>query len=360
MSTRLTEILAGVDLEEWLDENAIDYKRTGSGDNLQLRVCPVCHDDRWRVHMHRDKKLGVCFHAECRARFNMFTFARAFLGADNRRTAIYFEDYASRVLRMAPKPRPKVEVAPLAGEFDLPESCALPTADGSTHPYLIKRRILPATQALFGLRWCENGRWQYKDVDGHDKYIGFGGRILLPVRDLDGTVRTFVGRDATGVATLRYLFPPRLASAARYLYGAELAAEAEHLVVGEGPFDAISIHQALDHPDFRDCAALGSFGLSIGHGDPEGDDQLGRLLRLRRGRARRVTMLWDGEANALRNALDAAELLCGHGLPTSIGLLPQGTDPGELDTGAIRRAIASAQPYDGRLRVALTLASPYK
>lgn len=354
----LSEILAGVDLEEWLDHVGIEYRRTAGGDDLQLHVCPVCQDDRWRVYMSREKKLGVCFHAECRSKFNLFSFARAHLGADSRGTIRHFEDYASRVLRLPPRPKALTRVAS-PDDLVLPESVSLPTPEGHTHPYLIDRSVLPATQALFGMRWCESGVWAYADVDGTPKRMGFGGRILLPIYDLDGTVRTFVGRDVTGSSALRYLFPPSLPSAARYLYGSELAGEAEHLILGEGPFDVIAIHQALDHPEFRGCAALGTFGLSVGHGDAQGDDQLGRLLRLRRGRARRATMLWDGEVGALREALKAAELLSRHGLPASIGLLPPGKDPGEVDTATIRRAIAAAQPYNAHLRLQYSLRNPY-
>ena len=357
----LAAILEAVDLEEWLDFHGLDYRRTAGGDDLQLRVCPACGDERWRVYMHREKKLGVCFHAECRKRFNLFSFARATLEADPRGTARHFEDYAQRVMRLAPRPvAPSPTPRRCESELALPDSVTLPTPEGHTHPYLTQRRVLPATQALFGLRWCESGAWAYEDVEGRPRRMGFDQRILLPIRDLDGQVRTFVGRDATGHAALRYLFPPLLPSAARFLYGAELAGEAEHLVIGEGPFDVLAIHQALDHPEFRRTAALGSFGLSIGHGDPQGDDQLGRLLRLRRGQAQRVTMLWDGEAGALTQALDAAELLSRHGLPTAIGLLPAGRDPGDLDTETIRRAIASAALYEANLRIRLTLAAPYR
>jgi DNA primase len=355
----LGDILERVDLEEWLDFHGLDHRRTAGGDNLQIRVCPACGDERWRLYMHREKKLGMCFHAECRKKFNLFTFARAHLEADARGAARHFEDYAQRVMRLAPRAVPTPAPRVCEGDLVLPDSVALPTPEGHTHPYLLERRVLPATQTAFGLRWCEDASWAYEDVEGRDRRMWFGKRILLPVHDLDGRARTFVGRDASGSAQLRYLFPPLLPSAARFLYGAHLVGDAEHLVIGEGPFDVIAIHQALDHPDFRRCAALGSFGLSLGHGDPQGDDQLGRLLRLRRAGARLVTMLWDGERGALSQALEAAELLARHGLPTRIGLLPAGRDPGELDTGAIRRALAEARPYDAALRVRLTLNSPY-
>jgi DNA primase len=353
----LQDIFDALDLEEWLEYHSLDYRRTAGGDNLQLKVCPVCHDDRWRVYMERNKKLGVCFHADCNARFNLFKFACAMFDGDKRRTIAHFEDYGSRILH---RPR-KVEVIKpvILGDLVLPESVALPTPEGHTHPYLIDRSVLLTTQSRFGLRWCEKGVWNYADTAGVNRSLRYDNRILFPVFDLDNRCRTFVGRDTTGDSSLRYLFPPRLPSAASFFYGAELAQEAEHLIIGEGPFDCLAIHQALEHPDFHNCAALGSFGLSIGHGDSEGNDQLGQLLRLRRGAARRVTMLWDGEANALRHALDAASLLTRNGFAVNIGLLPLDADPSSVDTTTIRRAIADACLYTTRIQMTYTLKSPY-
>jgi len=222
--------------------------------------------------------------------------------------------------------------------------------------------VLPRTQELFGIRWCEAGAFAYEDAYGRGRSMDFSGRILLPIHDLDGTVCNFVGRDATGEAEIRYLFPPTLPGAGRFLYGGHLAGGRAHLVIGEGPFDAIAIHQAIaDHPDFRDAAAVGTFGISLGHVDPAGDDQLGRIRRLQAGGLKRVTFLWDGEREALRQALKAAEVVSRgvQGLEVHVGLLPKGSDPAELDSRLVREAIARAGRWSLQMTARLTLSSPY-
>ena len=193
------------------------------------------------------------------------------------------------------------------------------------------------------------------------KRMSFANRILLPVHDLDGTAVSFQGRDITGETDLRYLFPPSLPSSGRYLYGGHLALGAERLVVGEGPFDVIAIHQAITGlPEFKTAAAVGTFGLSISHTDEAGNDQLGRLLRLKALGAREVVFLWDGEANALKHALKAADLLHRHGFVVKIGLLPKDHDPGEVETRVIREAIERAETYSPQLQVVWGLQSPYR
>jgi DNA primase len=358
----LEALIADLDLEALLDHFGVDYRRTGGGSNLNLRECPFCHDDRWRAYMSVEKKLGLCFHADCQKRWNLFSFVRAKLETDARGAIRFLEDYGSQVLGRSTRASLARGQARLPTAWELPASVPLPTDDGMTHPYLVTRRILPLTQSLFGLRWCEDGIYSYEDVDGRARRMWFGGRVLHPICDLDGTVATFVGRDVGGASTVRYLFPPLLPAAGRYLYGGERLSGFAHVVLGEGPYDCLAIHQAIvDHPDFRDTAAAATFGLSIGHADPEsGNDQLGRLLRLKETGLRRVTFLWDGERNALKAALEAAELVAAHtGLHVRIGLLPGGKDPAELETREVRAAIGQARPFEPRLKLLWSLKNPY-
>jgi DNA primase len=359
----LNDLLGTVDVEELFAEFGIDYRRTAGGTDLQLRVCPQCRDDRWRTYFSLEKRRGICFHADCGTRFNLFSFTRAQLEADNRGTIRFFDDYAHRTLGRRLRATPVVaSVLPADRSWELPPSVELPTPEGMTHPYLLERNVLPHTQARFGLRWCERGAFTFEDALGAGRTMDFSQRVILPIRDLDGSLGSFVGRDATGTAEIRYLFPPSHRAAARFLYGADLACGAEHVVVGEGPFDAIAIHQALDHPDFRRVAAIGSFGLSIGHGDSAGDDQLGRLRKLHTAGMTRLTLLWDGERNALKEAMKAAEMVnrAIAGLAVHVGLLPQGVDPAEVESRVVRDAITRAEPFSLAMKARLTLSSPYQ
>ncbi len=353
----LAEIIEEIDLEEYLDSEGIDYKRTSGGDNLVLEECPFCGDRRGRVYFSRSKKRGVCFAGSCNAKFNLYSFARHRLGGGDRATFEHLERFSGRVCRPVAAPRPE----PRSTEgWQLPASLALPTEAGMTHPYLLERGILPETQRRFGLRWCEDGWFDYEDVEGNPKRMFFGGRVLLPIYDLDGSLATFVGRDVTGAANVRYLFPPLLSAAGKLLYGGGRAEGLEHLVAGEGPFDCIGIHQAIkDHPDFRQIGAVATFGISIGSASEGGDDQLGRLIRLRRAGLKRLTIMWDGERKAFDQARKAAAVTTRIGLPTHIAMLPRDSDPGELDTATIRRAITEAPLWTPNRDVLWALRSPY-
>lgn len=358
----LPDAIRAIDLEEWFDHEAIDYKRVGSGENINVQSCPFCGDDRWRVYFSRTKKLGICFHGSCpKKTFNLFSFAREHIGGDNASTAKGLIDFAngSGAIRLK-APAPVCE--PVAADaLTLPVSVPLPDATTPADAYLAARRVLPRTQELFGLRWSLAGTWPYEDVDGKPRQMSFAQRILIPVHDLDGTPKTFQGRDVTGLTDLRYLFPPSLPASGRFLYGGHLAVGAKHLVLSEGAFDTIATHQAIEGlSEFKDCAAIGSFGLSLSHSDATGDDQLGRLLRLKAAGAEVVTIMWDGEKNALAHALNAADLLHRQGFQVRLALLPPDADPGEVDTRVIRDTIANARPFSQTLRIEWMLRSPYK
>jgi DNA primase len=308
----LSDILDDVDLVDWLDSESIRWKRTSSSDNIQLKDCPFCGDSKSRVYFSLSKKRGTCFHGDCpKGNFNLFSFAKEHLHTDSRGTIRHFEAFARGAgIRAAPRITPAVT---LAEGWKLPASVALPTPEGHTHPFLINRQITLDTQAEFGLRWCEEGWFNWTGLDGKRKGMKFDKRILIPIADLDSTVQTFMGRatwEITDESEKRYLFAPTLPGSGRFLYGGHLVKGKKHLAIGEGPFDVMAIHQAFQgHKDFAEWGAVGSFGLTIGHGNEEGNDQLGRLRTLKRDGLESVTFLWDGEPGAYRHALKAGDLV---------------------------------------------------
>lgn len=69
----------------------------------------------------------------------------------------------------------------------------------------------------------------------------WGFRVIIPVLDIDGTLKSFQGRDATGKSALRYLFPPAtktIRDSKQLIYGANLCTRRSRVVVVEGVFDA--------------------------------------------------------------------------------------------------------------------------
>lgn len=359
--SELDDILSEIDITDWLDWEGISYRRAGSGSNLNLKDCVFCGDSRHKVYMRADNGLGTCFHGDCNEKFNLFSFARRHLNADARSTIAHFKDYALRT-GIGPRATPVVRHEPNTEGWQMPPSIALPTLEGMTHQFLIDRGITIKTQIAFDLRFCAEGRFDYQDIDGQFRQMIYDQRIIIPVHDLDGVVKTFQGRDVSGTSDRRYLFPATLPGTGRFLYGGHLIAEKPHLVFGEGPFDVMAIHQALiDHPDFRAVGAIGSFGLSIGHSDHIGnDDQLHRLLLLKAQGLAQITFLWDGTRAAWLAALEAGIMLRRHGFKVRMGALPQDKDPNEVDTATVRRAITDAQLLNDQSYTTLRLLIPFK
>ena len=357
-TSALSELLETVDIQDWLDTEGIDYRIGGAG-QLNIRECPVCGDSRWKVYLNQEHGRGLCFHGECNAKFNLFSFARAHLGTDTRGTALHFESYVRGTGGMPVAPK-VVSVPVTPGSWQMPSSIPLPTSTGMTHPFLIERRITLATQAMFGLRFCDEGSHRYVNHEGLDRVQDFSQRILIPVEDLDGEIKTFQGRDVTGEAEKRYLFPASLPGTGRFLYGASYVRNRSHLIICEGPFDVMATHQAIEGmQEFKDVGAIGSFGLSIGKGDQTGDDQLGRLRILKREGLKTLTFLWDGEHGAFKQAVEAGRSLREEGFKVRIGMLPQNKDPADVSTEIVRSAIREAQSLTDHNLLRFTLQNPY-
>ena len=359
--TEYKELLENIDIQDWLSDEAIDYKR-GSSANLNVRQCPFCGSQNYKVYMRADDGRGVCFAGSChQQKFNFFSFVREHLGVGNADVFRHLEQYAQRS-GFKPATAGQHSPAPVTpDEWNLPRSTPLPGLNGtSTLPYLIERKVLLSTQSLFQLSYCHEGHFNYVNADGKRSRMDFSGRVLIPVHDLDGVARTFQGRDVTGTAEKRYLFPPMLPGTGRFLYGAHLHRGKDHLVIGEGAFDVWAIHQSIDGmADMKGMGAVGSFGLSIGGSDERGDDQLGRLRQLKQNGLKTLTFLWDAEKGALRHALDAGMALRREGFAVRIGLLPPGKDPSECSTEQVRAAIREAVVLSDGTFLRMKLRSPF-
>ena len=342
MTDDLGDVIAAIDVADFLDYEGVDWRRAGSGANLMLKDCPFCGGSKWKVYINKRKKIGLCFSGDCGARFNLFTYTRELLQVDNGSVARHLSDYAKGAGVIRPKmERPAIE---LPSAWEMPSSVPIPTPDGMTHPFLLNRNILPETQALYGLRWCDQGQWTYFDEGGRSLSMDYSKRIIIPVQDLDGTVQSFVGRDVTGEAEKRYLFPATLPGTGRFLYGAHLLSDQKKLIINEGPFDVIATHQAIDGlVEFKEYGVIGSFGLSIGINDDE-NDQLHRLLELKsRNSINELMFMWDGENGALNAAIRYGFKMIEHGFNVRVALLPFDSDPNEVSTEIVREAIRNAR-----------------
>lgn len=358
-SLDLDKFLDDIDLTEWLDAEGISW-RSAASNNLNIQECPFCNDRRFKVFIHRVSKKGICFHGGCpKTNFNLFSFAREHYGEGTASTINRLKRFNRTALR-SPRHAEVVEV-PEADGWELPESTPIPMENGATLKYLTDRRVLPETQKLFGMRWCDRGFWTWNDpVRGACK-TDFSKRVILPVLDLDGTLQSFQGRTVLKSDPQRYLFPASLPGGGRFLYGGHLAMGFEDLVLGEGPFDTIGIHQSVrSSSDFDGYAAIGSFGLSISHSDMDGNDQMGRLRQLQAGGAKRLTIMWDGSRAAYIKALEAGMAVRKRlGMDVFVAAIQEGYDPSDLSTEAVRRTITARQSLNEMSFVMMQASNPY-
>lgn len=354
--------LKEVDLDDLLSHMGVTTKGSG-GDNVSIRTCPVCGNSNWKVRFSRDKKVGHCFYAPCETNFSLYSFIKSEISGSDRETIDYIRDYLGSTFVREDKARSGVIVE----EWKMPESIPLPSSLSECAPcedWLKRRRILPITQEQFGLRFCVEGKYEYTDASERAQKVFFNDRVILPVIDLDNRIRTFQGRAIWDVdeelGERRYLFPVGLPGSSHFLYGGHLVRGKEKLVLVEGPFDAMSVHQAfIGDSSYRDYGVCATFGLSLGHTDREGDDQLGVLKRLKREGLKEIIILWDSEKNAYNNALETALMLRSSGFKAKIANLPEGKDPNEVDTIFIKQAILSAKEVTKLSYTVLKLNNPY-
>lgn len=81
----------------------------------------------------------------------------------------------------------------LEGPVALPRHYELPI-DGRLPDYLVERNITPELAKYFDLRYCVEGKHAYVDpYTDQVKGQAFDMRILIPIYDLNGVMKTFQG-----------------------------------------------------------------------------------------------------------------------------------------------------------------------
>lgn len=353
-----------LDVESWLEWEGVDYKTSSgsSGIQLHIRTCPnpECGNDKWKVYLNADTGLGNCF--ACGEKYNKWKFAKALKGMEGRELFAHFAEVKKELgYKVAVRKKPLI-TAEVTEELALPPSIALPTKEGANALYLEKRGITGEYAAYFHLRYCADGWHNYIKPDGDKGGQNCSERIIIPVFDLDGTLKTFQARDVTGEAEIRYIFPATLPGTGRYLYNGQNAyLGASELIVNEGPFDVAATKRVIDRfPDMKGICPVGTFGKHLSVSLDGKEDQLGKFATLKRRGLKRVTLMWDGEREALDAALDAAEVLWKRlGLEVWIALLPAGKDPDECDQYEVYEAWKNATRVTALSLAKLRMRNPY-
>jgi DNA primase len=336
-----------LDIEQLVAFEGYEYKLSSGTSGLQLNVktCPNCHNDNWKVYFNADSGLGNCFVCETGLnKFKFIKFARGF--SANGDVYKYVKSYGDTLTY---RPRTSTPTFTRVNkDWKLPLNMCIEKEE-DLNPYLKDRGIDLKIAKRFDLRNCDNGFYTYENHHGKTAAVDFSARTIIPIRDIDGNLVTFQGRDITGSAAKKYLFPNMLPATGAFIYNANYALENnfKRVVLNEGVFDVYATTQALESDvTFNEYCAIGSFGkhLGIDRYNTASTDQLKDLYRLRENGLEEIVMLWDGEPKAVIAAMQTALKLENYGFTNvKVGILPAGCDPAETTKEEVLKAIREAK-----------------
>ena len=353
------ELLDNIDMESYLDLEGVTYKiaHGSSGTQINIKECPVCGSNSWKVYLNAETGLGNCFAGDHPPgeNYSKWNFIKAWTGLQNGREIVNHIKTVAREMGWRARKTTSVEVVYDQTELKLPESTELPFK-GRNLKYLSDRNIDLGTTGFFHLRNSKSGVFWYRNHDGEIKYQDYSKRIIVPIFDMKGELVSFQGRDVTDKSERKYLFPPGFSSTGKHLYNGHNALGAKQIVVCEGVFDVMATKIALDEEmSLRSVAPVGTFGKHLSHGSSEGEDQLNKFIQLKEAGLKDIVIMWDGERQALLDAVVAGQMLKGLGLVVRIAVLPPGKDPNEVAPSVVRRAYWDSIVVNNRNMVKLKM-----
>lgn len=298
-----------VSLEAVLGHYRVDWLKRSGREQLRGR-CPIHQrGGEGAFHASLTKNAFRCFY--CQAGGNVLDFVAAMENCSVRQAALRLQEWfgvGGRAQQRTSAGHRGGELVPRKGEGNRLLGFALRGVDGS-HPYLRERGIEPATARHFGVGYF-GGRGVMR------------GRIVIPVQDEQGRNVAYCGRSLDGTAP-RYKLPAGFQrSLVLFNLHRAVASGEETVIVVEGFFDCMKVHQA----GFPHVVALMGSTLS--------EDQERLLLK----HFRRVVLFLDGDQAGRRAQVAIAARLAGQcGL--RVAELPTGEQPDRLSSGQIRRLL---------------------
>lgn len=342
--TEISEMLDAIDVETLLDAEGIRYKRThgSSGAQVNIKECPFCGNEKWKLYANAETGLGKCF--VCEEGVNKWKLLKANNPSLSNRDLVELVKRMASEMGWRARRRKAVAVNTESNELKLPASFPIPIK-GRNLAYLENRNITVEIAKYFSMRFSMDGEFVYRNEAGRKCIQSYAKRIIIPVFDLQGELVSFQGRDITGTAEKKYLFPPGFSSTGKHLYNGQNAMGVEHIVIGEGVFDVAAIKIAMDGDiHTRDIVPVGSFGKHLSYG--EEDSQMAKLTQLKAGGLKTITFMWDGESKAICDAVEAALMCRRQGFIARVAILPKDKDPNEVAPEVVRQAFWKAITID--------------
>jgi DNA primase len=314
---------------------------TRTGQNLK-GLCPFHQEKSPSFTVSPSRQIFHCF--GCGVGGNVFTFLTRITGASfpetvrelGRKVGIEVEEATSQVGPQAVQ-AVRIEQLNKAAADWFRQNLSDDQLGAEAREYLSSRAMLPSTIERFGIGVAPNewdglikslGKQGFMQNDlasagliiarenGSGFYDRFRARVMFTITDLRKRVVGFGGR-VLGEGTPKYLNSPDTAlfRKGQTLFALDVAREAvtrtRTVIVVEGYFDAIALHQAgLIHT----VATLGT-ALTLEH------------IQVLRRFASNVILLFDPDAAGVRAALRSLDLFVNSGLGVKVVSLPVGEDP---------------------------------
>jgi len=303
-----SEIKSRVTIELVLRSYRVDWLRR-SGDQQYRGRCPVHQGDSEEAfHANFRRNLFHCF--ACGAGGNVLDLVAAMEGCSIRQAAWRIHGLQVAGSAVASRPAEK-QLVTKKRMVNSPLGFSL-TLD-RRHPYVARRGIDVVTADQFGVGY----------------YSGAGlmsGRIAIPIHDAGGRLVAYCGRAIDGT-TPRYRFPAGFQKS-QVLFNYHRAADAggKQLIVVEGFFDCMRIHQA----GFPCVVALMGARLS------------GAQRTLLTDRFSCVVLMLDGDPTGRRASAQIASDL-GRAMAITDLHLPPNLQPDQMPCDQIRQMLAGRE-----------------
>lgn len=350
--------LDALDTEQVVAYEGFEYKLSNgnNGPQINVKTCPNCGDNSYKVYLNAETGLGNCF--KCNIGYNKYKLVKCSRGLTNHGDVMRALEGMTDLVSYRPKKF--VSYRKMNKDWVLPQNYKIELEE-QLPQYLKNRDVNAKLCKRFDLRVCEYGFYHYTDFQDREKAVDFSQRIIIPIRDIAGNLVTFQGRDMTGNADKKYLFPNMLPGTARYIYNAHYAKQNKfkRVVLNEGVFDVFAMTKALESDlKYKEFTACGTFGkhLSISVRNVTNEDQLSDLFALFEAGVEEFVILWDGEDAAISAAYEATNALNSYGLNTTVAVIGGGLDPAETDPSVLLRAIDARKKPSALDMVRLKLA----
>lgn len=353
---QIEKVKAAADIVELVSE-VVQLRKTGKD---YIGLCPFHSEKTPSFTVSPDKQIFYCF--GCGAGGNVFGFLMQMENLSfpqavrllARRYSIEIPDES-----LSPQQRRELdereELAAInqrAADFYARILRKQPQGEPARN-YLKKRGITAQTARVFGLGYAPAG-WDHllrslyqarispalaqkaglviPRKDGRGYYDRFRDRIVFPIRDIRGQVLAFGGRAIADDSQPKYLNSPEspIYHKGKTLYGLHLTRgacrEQGTVYLVEGYMDLI----ALWHHGIQNGAATLGTALTTAQ------------LRLLKGYAQQVFLVFDSDAAGIRAAQRSLPLFRKEGLAVRVLILPQGQDPFDYLFGHGREAFLGA------------------